>query len=279
MQPKDLQIARRVLAKFKAKKQVKTEAGKEITVYEYSDRQIALRNSKKAERLEQLKKNIGRLEAKVKQDLKSSDTEKRMTALCVALINATFERVGNETSADENEHFGVTGWQRKHVTFGKGKATIKYVGKSGVSQIKEVTDVAILKALRDAYDANEKPDIFEHDDEKVDAAKVNAYLKPFNVTAKDLRGFHANSTMQGNLKAARAKGPELPTDRKDKDKILKKEFLKALAQTAETVGHEPSTLRSQYLCDTIEESYLKDGTVTSSFVKTAERTMGHSEVT
>ena len=264
-------LAKRVLARYKAKKQVKTEAGKEITVYEYSDRQIALRNSKKAERLEQLKKNIGRLEAKVRQDLKSSDTEKRMTALCVALINATFERVGNETSADENEHFGVTGWQRKHVTFGKGKATIKYVGKSGVKHTKEVTDAAILKALHDAYDANEKPDIFEHDDGKIDAAKVNAYLKPFGISAKDLRGFHANSTMQDNLKVVRAQGPELPTDdRKDKDKILKKEFLKALEQTAEMVGHEPSTLRSQYLCDTIEDSYLKDGTVTSSFVKTAE---------
>jgi hypothetical protein len=90
---------------------------------------------------------------------------------------------------------------------------------------------------------------------------VNDYLESFDITAKDLRGFHANREMQDRLKAIRSKGKKLPEDEKDREKILKKEFLKALDETAEAVGHEASTLRSQYLVPNMEEQYLSDGTV------------------
>ena len=265
-------LAKRVLAKYKAKKQVKTEAGDKVTIYEYSDRQIASRNRKKAERLEKLKKNIGRLQTQVKRDLKSKDTDTRLTALAVSLINHVFERPGNESSKQEG-HVGVTGWQRKHLTFGKGKCSISYVGKSGVKQNKEVTDAAILKALRDAYDANKKPDLFEHDSGKVTAEKVNAYLEPFSITAKDLRGFHANRLMGEQLSAIRAKGPKLSGDKAAKEKTLKAEFLKCLAATAEAVGHTESILRSSYLVPGLEEQYMKDGTVLGKFDKIAERVL------
>ena len=261
-------LAKRVLAKYKAKKQIKTESGEKATIYEYSDRQIALRNRKKAERLEKLKKNIGRLEAQVKRDLNSKDTETRLTALAVSLINAVYERPGNSGSKSEG-HVGVTGWQRKHLTFGKGKCSISYVGKSGVKQNKEVTDVAILKALRDAYDSNKKPDLFEHDTGRVTAEKVNAYLEPFSITAKDLRGFHANRLMGEQLAAVRAKGPKLSTEKAAKEKTLKAEFLKCLKIVASDVGHTESILRSSYLIPGLEEQYMKDGTVLGKFDKIA----------
>jgi len=57
---------------------------------------------------------------------------------------------------------------------------------------------------------------------------VNAYLKPFDVTAKDIRGLHANREMQDRLRAVRKKGGKLPTDKKEKEKVLKAEFKTAL---------------------------------------------------
>jgi hypothetical protein len=95
----------------------------------------------------------------------------------------------------------------------------------------------------------------------VDAKVVNAYLKDFDITAKDIRGLHANREVQERLQAIRSKGPELPRERKDRDKILKAEFKKAVEGAAEAVGHEASTLRSQYLVPALEEAYLKDGSV------------------
>jgi len=239
------------------KKKFLTEKGN--TVYEYSPQQVARRNNQKAERLEKLSKNIGKLRAQVKKDLSSGDPDKALIALVVSCIDHTAERIGNESSAEDG-HFGVTGWQRNHISFGKEKATIRYVGKSGVQQNKTVTDKAILSALRDAYEAaGEGEPIFQHDMGKITAEKVNKYLSRFDVTAKDLRGFHANLTMRENLKAVR-KGL-LPEDRKERKAQLKKEWKEALEATAQWVGHSVGTLGSQYLVPGLEEAFMKDGTI------------------
>jgi len=256
-------LAARVAARYKSKK--KLESGN--TVYLYSERQIARRNADKARRLEGLRSNISKLRTQVAKDLKSSDPDRFLTALAIALIDETYERVGNEESADDG-HFGVTGWKKNHISFGKGTAKIKYVGKSGVKHEKKVSTKAVVNALRDAYEACEDGNIFCHDTGSVDAGKVNAYLKKFDITAKDLRGFHANREMQERLRAAR-KGV-LSEDKKERAKQLKAEFKKALEETAEAVGHEPSTLKSQYLVPGLEEQYLKDGTVLDKMTKEAK---------
>lgn len=260
--PPDLLFASRVAARYKNKKKVKTQDGEDMTVYEYSDRQIQHRNRKKAERIEKLRKGIEKLRSRVKKDLHSQDPEKTLLALAVSLMDCTYERVGNDESAKEG-HFGVTGWRKKHISFGKGGATIKYVGKSNVKHEKKVTDAAVKSALKDAYDAVEDDDdeILSWDGGRITADKVNDYLSAFDITAKDLRGFHANREMQERLKEVRKGGGTLPEDKKKREKKLKDEFKTALEGAADAVGHEPSTLRSQYLVPGLEENFLKDGTV------------------
>ena len=256
-------------ARYKEKKKVRSEDGGTSTVYLYSDRAIAKRNKEKAERLEKLSKSIKDLRAKVKRDLKSEDPEKKLTALCIALIDHTYERVGNQESAsgkstqDGEKHFGVTGWKRHHVSFKPNEAVIRYIGKSGVKQVKHVTDASIRNALRDAYEANEDKDadLFTWDGGKITAEKVNSYLDQFNISSKDLRGWHANTEMQKALKEARNKSGKLSEDKKERTKQLKEEFKNALEITAKVVGHEPSTLRSMYLVPLLESKYMKDGTV------------------
>lgn len=235
---------------------------------------MARRNNEKADRLEKLRKRISGLRSKVKKDLRSDDPDVALTALAVALIDHTYERVGNEGSAkgesteSGEKHFGVTTWQKDHVSFGRGKATLKYVGKSGVKQSKEVTDKAIVTALRNAYEACEDGNLFCHAAGKVTAKSVNEYLKKFDITAKDLRGFHANSEMMTRLKKIRS--GKLPEDKKEREKQLKEEFKQALEETAEAVGHESSTLRSQYLVPDLETTFLKDGTVMSKMKEASD---------
>lgn len=259
------QIVQRYLtAKYKEKKQVPSQDGGKTTVYVYSERQVADRNRKKAERIQKLGQAIKKLRSKVKKDLRSSDPEIARTALAVALMDHTYERVGNDLSAKDG-HFGVTGWKRKHVSFQPDAAFIKYVGKSGVKQEKKITDKSIRKALRDAYDAmkDNGAGLLQWDSGRVTPEKVNAYLKPFGITAKDIRGFHANHEMRERLKKVRT--GQLPTDRKERQTQLKAEFKEALEDTAKAVGHEASTLKSQYLVPGLESSYLKDGTIIDKF--------------
>jgi hypothetical protein len=255
--------------KFKDKKEVpKADGSGKTTVYEYSDRQVTRRNNEKAERVEKLRKNMGKLRAQVNKDLAKKDPQVRLTALAVALIDQTYERVGNDESAGKG-HFGVTGWRVEHVSFKGSKATFKYVGKSGVKQEKTVDDPKVVSALKSCCKDKPKDEtlLCEGDECRISASDVNAYLKPFDVTAKDLRGLHANEEMRARLTKVRSKGGALPKEHKKKKEKLKAEFQQALEGTAGAVGHEPSTLRSQYLVPGIEDEYTKHGTVPATLNK------------
>jgi DNA topoisomerase-1 len=248
----------KVAATYKSKKEL--DSG--TVVYNYSEKQIADRHRKKAERYEKLRGSIENLRKRVDKDLSSKDLKTQRTALAVALMDQTYERVGNDESADDG-HFGVTGWQKQHIKFSGGKATIKYVGKSGVKHEKEVTDKKVVSALKEAYAALEGKDdcLFEAEEGCVKAKDVNAYLKEFDITAKDIRGLHANEEMCERLKKVRSKGGKLPEDKKKREKQLKAEFKEALEQVADAVGHESATLRSQYLVPNLEDQYMIDGSI------------------
>ncbi|MDB4278158.1 hypothetical protein N9917_01010 [Deltaproteobacteria bacterium] len=256
-------------AKFKGKKEVPKADGSGTTVvYEYSDQQVSKRHSDKAKRIEKLRKSMGDLRRKITGDLDNKDPNVRLTALAVALMDETYERVGNDGSAKEG-HFGVTGWKVKHITFSQGKATMKYVGKSGVKQEKVVTNSKALKVLKAATKGKtgDEEILCEGDDCRITASHVNDYLKPFHITAKDLRGLHANEEMRSRLKGVRSKGGKLPSDDKAKKEKLKAEWDKALEGAASAVGHEAATLKSQYLVPGLEDEYLKHGTVPATLDK------------
>ena len=270
-------VTRVVEAKYKSKKTVKNKDGEDMVVYEYSDQQIANRNKEKAERIDKLRGNIDKLRSQYRKDLNSNDEKTLYSALAVGLMDVTFERVGNDDSADDG-HFGVTGWMKKHFTINGNKATIKYVGKSGVSHVKEISDAAVMRVLKKTLDGKKDNDLVcEGDDTRVTSVDVNEYLKPFDITAKDIRGFHANDEMQTKLKEVRSKGGELPSDPKKREKKLKDEFNEALDSTAEAVGHESATLRSHYLVPGLEDDFMDDGKVNNSFVKKAEKTHAEDE--
>lgn len=245
--------------------------------YIYDKKHIEKRNKGKMARLKKLNKSLSKLRSQVREDLKSNDDELRFTALAVALIDETYERVGNPESAKERKHYGVTTWLKKHITFSKGKVKIKYVGKSGVAQEKEVAEKGTVSALKDLLkDKKDKDKIFQGDDYSITAEQVNKYLKPFKISAKDIRGLHANEEMRKALKKVR-KG-KLPSkdDAKEREKKLKEEFKEALEIAAKRVGHEPSTLKNQYLIPTMEPDYMKDGRIGTlafseyAIVKTAD---------
>lgn len=253
-----------LVARFKEKK--KNPNGGD-PIYLYSEKQVAERNKAKAERLEKLSGNIHKLRAQVKKDLKSSDGKTALTALAVALMDETAERVGSEASAagnlnDKGEaHFGVTTWKTKHISFKGNTAVIKYTGKSGVKHEKKVADAAIVSALKKAHESCKDGSVFCTEEGKVTGTTVNSYLKAFDITAKDLRGFHANNDMREALRAVRSKGGKLPTDKKEREKQLKDEFKEALETVAADVGHEPSTLKNQYLTPGLAEKFLENGEV------------------
>lgn len=257
-------------AKDKYVKKRKEESGN-IT-YIYSDKHIEKRNKAKAQRIQKLSKSLGKVRAQVKKDLKATDLNTRYTALAIALIDETFERIGNDDSASEMKHYGVSTWCPKHIKFSGSKATISYVGKSGVKQKKEVKDAQLTRLLKEIVKGKGKNEkIFVGEGYFITANKVNDYLHKFDITAKDIRGFHANDEMRAALKTTRSKGPKLPAPGKERETLLKKEFKEALEEVADIVGHKPSTLKNQYLVPGMFTAYTEKGTIISDLTKGAEQ--------
>jgi Eukaryotic DNA topoisomerase I, catalytic core len=225
--------------------------------YVYSEQDIAKRHAEKAQRIEQLKTKEQRLRSAVKQGTEAGDP----VATAVAMIMATYERVGNNESAAEG-HFGVTGWQARHFTREGSKYRIDYVGKSGVEQTKVIDQPWLVQALAQHLRKKRKNERVL----PVSASTVNRYLEEYDVSAKDLRGYGANTEMQRELTRARKKGPALATLKpKDVIKTLKAEFNAALAVVAAKLGHTTSVLRKQYLVQDMEPLYTESGAVLRSF--------------
>jgi len=212
------------------------------------------RRKKKTESVRKLAQQIHKLRRKVTQDMKSDDEKTRLTALAVALIDRTAERVGNEESAKDG-HVGVTGFKRGQLTVEGNTVTLKYTGKSGVKQEKTFTDKLVAKLLKECRNnckGDESPILVTSDGFKVKADKVNRYLRDFDITAKDIRGYAANTLVYDMLK--RSKTPSDPDERK-------KQFCEVLKAVAEKVGHQQATLKKHYLLPGVEESYVKSGRV------------------
>ena len=232
---------------------------------EYSEEELKARQGKKTGAMRTLSDNIRKIKVNVAKDLKSEDEKTQLTALAIAVINATRERVGNDKSAqglrkDENgeevkgdKHYGVTGLRKKHVTFyPDGKVVLKYTGKSGVDQVKTIRDKKIVEVMKKFYNMNDGFLFTTSNGQKIQATQVNNYLKKYDVSAKDLRGYGGNDRIIKLLN-----NRAIPQDEKERKKV----FLDVAQKVADELGHSRTMLRKSYLLPNLEDTYINSGKV------------------
>jgi DNA ligase D-like protein (predicted 3'-phosphoesterase) len=214
-------------------KKEKSESGG--TIYKYKEDHIKKRWNEKIEKLKKLEKELKKVRKQYEKDLNSDDDRTRAIAAIVGIMDDTAMRIGNEDSAKEGT-FGASTLKVKHVK-GKGnKMTFDFPGKGAIEQNVVLENSKVIKVIRDLMKGKKSDDfIFEIDGKKIWDRAVNRYLSKFDISAKDLRGFHANRLMKEMLK--------------------KKDFKDALNEVAEIVGHEASTLKNQYLDPELVEKH------------------------
>lgn len=218
------------------KEKIKTDKGNVVRIYD--DAWVKQRWKKKEKKLKNLEKNIEKLRKKYKADLKDeNDARTRAIAALVGLMDNTAIRVGNDDSAEEKDTYGATTLEKRHAHVLGSKITFKFVGKSNVKQEIVCDDSAVVAEIKKLLKDKKSGDlIFEYEKgERITPKVVNKYLDDFDISAKDIRGFHANKLM--------------------KDKLKSKGYEKALEETAEEVGHEPKTLENQYLLPSLVEKH------------------------
>jgi len=211
------------------------------------------RLDKKINGVKTLSKNIRSLKVCACRDIGSENEKKRLTAAVISIMVKTAERVGNQTS-ENNGHVGITGLQAKHISFADGKATLSYIGKSGVSHEKVISDSKLVDILKQ-YTKGKKDseNIFvTKDGIKIQNRHVNNYLEEFGISAKDIRGYSANEWMIKELS-----NKSIPSNETERKKI----FLEVLKKVADKVGHGAATLRKHYLLPQLEDGFMKSGTI------------------
>ena len=207
---------------------------------------------KKRERVQELANNMQRLRLNVTKDLKD-DSEKNeknhLTALVIAIIDHTGERIGNDESAT-NGHFGVSGFRKKHIKIEGNKITLKYVGKSGVDHDTSFSDADIAKHLKKAIKNSPSKYVFTTKDGfKIKGDRVNRYLSEFNVSVKDMRGYKANKLILEKLKNVE---PD------EKESKRKRQLLKVVKSVSEKIGHGKATLRQHYMIPELEYEWVEN---------------------
>ena len=207
---------------------------------------------KKKKHIEELANNIQRLRLNLTNSLKSENEKEFLTALVISVMLRTGERIGNNTSA-ENNHFGVTGFRKKHIKIIGSEVALDYVGKSGVEHEKIFTDKVLAGHLKKAIKNSKSNLIFcTSDGFTIKADRVNRYLDDFNVTAKDIRGFCSNAWLTDKLKKI-----EIP----DTEKGRKTVFNKVARSVAQKIGHGLPTLKKHYMMPEIPDNYIYDAKI------------------
>lgn len=217
------------------KKKIKTDNG---YVWQYDESHIEKRWEQKREKIKLLEKNIKKVRKQYEKDLTDDDLRTRAIAAVVGIIDDTAMRVGNPESVEEHETYGATTLKVKHLNFVGSKVNFKFSGKDEVLQDDTVKNAKVIKVLKELIKKKKNDDfIFEVDGKKIWDRAINRYLEPFDISAKDLRGFHSNRLMKEMLK--------------------KKDWDDALEEVAEFIGHKPSTLKNQYLDPELVEKHEK----------------------
>lgn len=217
------------------------------------------RLEKKRGRIELLANSIRSLRINVNKDLRTYiegvdgyKEKEGLTALIIAIMLKTGERVGNEDSCTKG-HYGTTYFKKSHVTVIGNKIHLDYVGKSGTHHEKSFSDELIAKALKKSIKQSPGKYVFETSGgQKIIPERVNRYLDEYGITSKDIRGHFANYNIINRLEKREIASEENPRQ---------KEFNSAARCAAIKVGHGYATLKSHYMIPELETQYVQHGKI------------------
>jgi len=213
-----------------------------------------IRSQVKFERMVPFAEGLPQLRKQVRQDLIGSRlTQKKVVAVVVRLLQKTLIRVGNDEYAENNDSFGLTTLQNRHVDIAQGSVRFEFRGKSGVEHEIDLEDPRSAKLIRRCQELPGQA-LFQYFDEtealqSVESGEVNDYLKRVlrdSFTAKDFR------TWFGTVCAAESL---VEQGWSQDESQLEANIKQAIAEAAAQLGNRPATCRKYYVHPQILNRY------------------------
>jgi DNA topoisomerase-1 len=223
--------------------------------YRYHERWRELRDENKYDRMLIFGDALPKIRRRVGKDLKLPGLPRnKVLATVVQLLERTLIRVGNEEYARENNSYGLTTMQDRHVDVKGSKLRFRFCGKSGRMHDVDISDRRIAKIVAKLQDLPGQ-DLFQYVDEEgevrdITSQEVNEYLREItgeDFTAKDFR------TWAGTVLAAIALNAVGAFETK---KQAKANIKSAISAVAKMLGNTPAICRTCYVHPAVLETYL-----------------------
>jgi DNA topoisomerase I len=183
----------------------------------------------------------------------------KLLATVVHLLETTLIRVGNDDYAKQNNSYGLTTLENRHVVVDGSEVRFRFTGKSGKQWSLAVKDRRVAKIIKACQELPGQ-DLLQYVDsdgnlQGVSSSDVNAYLKEItgmDITAKDFR------TWAGTVLAAVALKE---VESFDSAAQAKRNLRAAIERVAARLGNTPTICRKCYVHPEVLSSYLNGGLV------------------
>jgi DNA topoisomerase I len=222
--------------------------------YRYHSAYRYIRDQTKFGRMLAFGEALGKIRKRIDQDQKLPGMPRnKVLAAVVNLLQRTCMRVGNDEYKKQNDSFGLTTLEDKHVKVERGRMRFKFRGKSGQPQEIELDDPRLAKIVKKCRDIPGYELFQYYDDEgkvcDVTSADVNAYIREItgdDFTAKDFRTWGGTGLAATALEEIGA--AETQTE-------IKKNIVEAIKRVSTRLGNRPATCRKYYVHPAMLDAY------------------------
>ena len=235
--------------------------------YRYHPRWNEVRDEAKFTRLIAFAHALPGIRKRTDADMKRRNlSREKVLAAVVQLLEKTAIRVGNEEYARQNETYGLTTMENRHVEVEGNVVHFEFTGKSHKEHEIDLKDAKLAKVVEQLQDLPGQS-LFQYQDESgvhhVNSGDVNAYLHEIageHFTAKDFR------TWAGTVAASLAL-QEFEEFSSAGD--ARKNVTEAVKAVAEKLGNTPAVSRKSYIHPAVIESYF-DGAMLDTMQQKVE---------
>lgn len=166
----------------------------------YNPNYVKEQSDKKYNKILKLNKMFKKIKKNIYKDMKNNvNIKKKEIAIIIYLIINCGFRIGNNKYAKENNSYGLTTLEFRHIKLINGKILIDFIGKKGVQNKSLCGNKLIYDYLLKKNKKNKVKDrVFSYEKDNkiinITSLDVNKYLKDISpeITAKDLRTWCAN---------------------------------------------------------------------------------------
>ena len=214
--------------------------------YIYNKKHTEKQSKKKFEKLIEFGHNYKKIYNKINKDLNSKENSKNkeIAMILKIIIDCNF-RIGNDKYTKDNNSYGVSTLEKKHILERNGNVIINFIGKKGIENECVVRDKKIIKNLK-SKKSQKKKRIFSY---KKNNKNYNIQSKDVNKYLKDLGDFTTKNfrTWNANLELIK----ELLYFNEDEKYVMKK----CIENVAFKLHHTASICKKNYLNPRLIEFY------------------------